>query len=42
MIIQADKDAWKFYEKLGYQKVGGFILPKQETEELMYVKELRK
>ena len=22
---QADEDAWKFYEKLGYHKVGGFL-----------------
>ena len=39
---QADEDAWLFYEKLGYYKVGGFFPPEQEAEELMYVKELGK
>ena len=39
---QADEDAWKFYEKLGYHKVGGFFPPEQEAEEWMYVKELEK
>ena len=39
---QADEDAWRFYEKLGYHKVGGFIPPEQEAEEWMYVKELEK
>ena len=38
---QADEDAWGFYEKLGYRKVGGFLPPEQEAEEWMYVKELR-
>ena len=37
---QADEDAWKFYEKLGYHKVGGFFPPEQEAEEWMYMKEL--
>ena len=39
---QADEDAWKFYEKLGYHKVGGFFPPEQEAEEWMYIKELGK
>ena len=39
---QADEDAWRFYEKLGYHKVGGFFPPKQEAEEWMYIKELGK
>lgn len=39
---QADEDAWRFYEKLGYRKVGGFLPPEQEAEEWMYVKELGK
>lgn len=30
---QADEDAWKFYEKLSYHKVGGFFPPEQEAEE---------
>ena len=37
---QADEDAWKFYEKLGYRKVGGFFPPEQEAEEWIYMKEL--
>ena len=37
---QADEDAWRFYEKLGYHKVGGFFPPEQEVEEWMYIKEL--
>ena len=39
---QANEDAWKFYEKLGYYKVGGFFSPEQEAEEWMYMKELDK
>jgi ribosomal protein S18 acetylase RimI-like enzyme len=37
---QADEDAWKFYEKLGYRKVGGFFPLDQNAEEWMYVKRL--
>jgi len=37
---QADEDAWKFYEKLSYHKVGGFFPPEQEAEEWMYIKKL--
>ena len=37
---QADEDAWRFYEKLGYQKAGGFFPPEQDAEEWMYVKKL--
>lgn len=37
---QADEDAWKFYEKLGYKRVGGFFPPEQNAEEWMYVKRL--
>ena len=37
---QADENAWKFYEKLGYHKVGGFFPPEQEVEEWMYLKRL--
>ena len=42
LIWQGDEDAWKFYEKLGYHKVGGFFPPEQEAEEWMYIKELGK
>ena len=37
---QADEDAWRFYEKLGYRKVGGFLPPEQEADEWIYLKEL--
>ncbi len=37
---QADEDAWGFYEKLGYHKVGGFFPPEQEAEEWLYAKAL--
>ena len=37
---QADEDAWRFYEKLGYRRVGGFFPPEQDAEEWMYLKEL--
>ncbi|MBQ8497904.1 MAG: GNAT family N-acetyltransferase [Clostridia bacterium] len=38
---QADEDAWRFYEKLGYEKAGGFFPPEQEAEEWIYLKRLR-
>lgn len=38
---QSDEEAWHFYEKLGYRKVGGFLPPEQEAEEWIYLKELR-
>ena len=37
---RADEDAWKFYEKLGYHKVGVFFPPEQEAKEWMYLKRL--
>ena len=37
---QADEDAWQFYEKCGYRKVGGFFPPEQDAEEWIYRKEL--
>ena len=37
---QGDEDAWRFYEKLGYQRVGGFFPPEQTAEEWMYLKQL--
>ena len=38
---QADESAWKFYEKLGYHKVGGFLPPEQAAEEWIYLKQLK-
>lgn len=37
---QADESAWRFYEKLGYHKVGGFLPPEQTADEWMYLKRL--
>ena len=37
---QSDEDAWSFYEKLGYSKVGSFLPPEQVTEEWIYLKKL--
>ncbi len=37
---QADETAWRFYEKLGYGRAGGFFPPEQEAEELIYVKRI--
>jgi len=37
---QANEDAWRFYEKLGYSKVGGFYPPEQDAEEWMYLKKI--
>ena len=37
---QSDENAWKFYKKLGYHKVGGFFPPEQEAEEWIYLKQL--
>lgn len=37
---QADEEGWRFYEKLGYIRVGGFFPPEQEAEEWMYLKRL--
>ena len=35
---QSDEDAWRFYEKLGYQRIGGFFPPEQEAKEWIYGK----
>ena len=37
---QADEEAWRFYEKLGYRKKGEFFPPEQEAEEWIYWKKL--
>ena len=36
----ACETAWRFYEKYGYRKTGGFFPPEQTSEEYIYVKEL--
>ena len=37
---QADETARFFYEKLGYHRIGAFLPPEQEADELLYLKEL--
>ena len=37
---QADEDAWRFYEKLGYRRAGGFLPPGQTVEEWIYRKKI--
>ncbi len=37
---QSDEDAWRFYEKLEYIKVGGFLPPEQDADEWIYLKQL--
>ena len=37
---QSDEDAFRFYEKIGYRKAGGFFPPDQDAEEWIYIKEL--
>ena len=37
---QANETAWMFYEKRGYRRIGAFLPPLQEAQELMYWKDL--
>lgn len=41
LSTQADETAKFFYEKMGYRRIGAFLPPEQEADELMYLKELR-
>lgn len=40
LSTQEDEDAKYFYEKLGYRRIGAFLPPEQEADEIMYLKEL--
>ncbi len=40
LSTQADETAYLFYEKLGYRRIGAFLPPEQEADEIMYLKEL--
>lgn len=40
LSTQADETGKYFYEKLGYRKIGAFLPPDQEADELMYLKSL--
>lgn len=39
LSTQADESAKGFYEKIGYRRIGGFLPPEQDAEEIMYLKE---
>lgn len=40
LSTQEDETAKGFYEKLGYRRIGAFLPPDQDPQELMYGKEL--
>ena len=40
LSTQEDETAKYFYEKLGYHRIGAFLPPEQDAEEIMYLKEL--
>ena len=40
LSTQADETAKYFYEKLGYRRIGAFLPPEQQADELLYLKEL--
>lgn len=39
LSTQADETAKDFYEKIGYRRIGAFLPPEQDAEEIMYLKE---
>lgn len=41
LSTQEDEDAKYFYERLGYRRIGAFLPPEQDADEIMYLKELR-
>jgi GNAT superfamily N-acetyltransferase len=41
LSTQEDETAKVFYEKLGYRRIGAFLPPEQEADEIMYLKELK-
>ena len=42
LSTQEDETAKYFYEKLGYRRIGAFLPPEQDADEIMYLKELAK
>ena len=40
LSTQEDETAKFFYEKIGYRRIGAFLPPEQEADELMYLKAL--
>ena len=41
LSTQEDETAKYFYEKLGYRRIGSFLPPEQDADEIMYLKELQ-
>ena len=39
LSTQEDESAKYFYEKIGYRRIGSFLPPEQEADEIMYLKE---
>ena len=42
LSTQEDESAKYFYETLGYRRIGAFLPPEQDADEIMYLKELTK
>ena len=40
LSTQEDETAKFFYEKIGYHRIGAFLPPEQDADEIMYLKEL--
>ena len=40
LSTQEDETAKFFYEKIGYRRIGAFLPPEQEADEIVYLKEL--
>lgn len=40
LSTQEDETAKYFYEKLGYRRIGAFLPPEQDADEIMYLKKL--
>jgi ribosomal protein S18 acetylase RimI-like enzyme len=40
LSTQEDETAKYFYEKLGYRRIGAFLPPEQDADEIMYLKTL--
>ena len=40
LSTQEDETAKFFYEKIGYRRIGAFLPPEQDADEIMYLKEL--
>ena len=40
LSTQEDETAKFFYEKLGYRRIGAFLPPEQDADEVMYLKKL--